>query len=116
MLAASLLAIALIQSPITVTGEDQSASASQTGVARLSSSEVSQLKIKAESGEAEAQVKLAQAYQEGNGVSRNDGLAAQWYRKAAEQGNPVAQNCLGNMYRIGTGVEKNNEAALNWYR
>jgi TPR repeat protein len=116
MLAASLLAIGLMQSSVGMTGEAQSATASQISVVTLSSADVSQLKTKAETGDVEAQVKLAEAYQDGNGVSQNDGLAARWYRRAAEQANPAAQNALGNMYRVGSGVEKNKEEAVNWYR
>jgi len=77
---------------------------------------ISQLKTKAEAGDAQAQVDLGRAYDDGNGVKQSDELAAKWYQKAAEQGNPEAQNILGNMYRAGRGVDQNKEEAVRWYR
>ncbi|HVO82093.1 MAG TPA: tetratricopeptide repeat protein [Terriglobales bacterium] len=79
-------------------------------------SDISQLKTKAEAGDALAQLALARAYADGNGVRQNDDLAAAWCRKAADQGNAAAENELGIMYREGRGVEKSKEEAVKWYR
>jgi TPR repeat protein len=76
---------------------------------------ISQLRTLAEGGNAEAQLKLASAYENGDGVSQNDQLAAKWYRKAAEQGNAEAQSALGLMYLTGKGVEQNKREAVLWY-
>jgi len=110
------LAVSLVQS--SGNGVVGQASAAQETItpAKLSSSEVVQLQSKGEAGNADAQLELGRVYQDGNGVSRNDELAANWYRKAADQGNPTAQNNLGIMYRTGSGVEKSKEEAVNWYR
>jgi TPR repeat protein len=111
---AALLAIGLMQSPTSVSGPAQSATATQAGEPTMSISEIPQLEIKGEAGDVEAQVKLARAYQDGNGVSQNERLAAQWYRRAAERGNAIAENGLANMYRAGSGVEKDKQEAVNW--
>jgi len=116
MFAAFLLATVVTQSLVGVTGKAQSPAAGQTGAGVVSSSDVSQLKIEAEAGDVQAQVKLAEAYQDGLGIPKNEELAGQWYQRAAQQGNPKAQNNLANMYRLGSGVEKNKATAVNWYR
>jgi uncharacterized protein len=107
-----VLAFSLVQSAVA-----QSSSSEQTIASpNLSSSEVAQLGSKAEAGDADAQLALGRAYQDGNGVPQNDELAVKWYRKAAEHGNATAQNDLGIMYRNGNGVEKSKGEALIWYR
>lgn len=83
---------------------------------KLGDKEISQLKTGSEAGDAAAQCALGAAYEAGNGVPQNDGLAAKWYEKAAVQGNPVAQNRLGIMYRLGKGVNRDKEEAVHWYR
>jgi TPR repeat protein len=84
--------------------------------AELSKSDIAQLKTKADAGDASAELSLAQAYEDGNGVPQNDEQAVTWYRKAADQGNAGAQNNLGVMYRMGRGVPRDKEEALKWYR
>jgi TPR repeat protein len=73
-------------------------------------------KNRAEAGSAKAQNDLAQIYNFGEGVPRDDEEAVRWYRKAAEQGNANAQNRLGLMYDIGMGVPKNQSEAVKWFR
>jgi TPR repeat protein len=97
MLTISLLAICLMLTAEETAQQAEPATATPTRAPALYSSDVSQLKIKADAGDVEAQVKLARAYQDGNGVEQNDTLAAQWYRQAAEHANPAAQNNLGKM-------------------
>ena len=82
----------------------------------LSCSETDRLRIGAYLGDSRAQSKLGRAYAIGEGVSRDDALAAEWYRKAAEQGNSRAQFRLGFMYDVGDGVPEDNEQAVEWYR
>lgn len=84
--------------------------------ASLTHNQISQIQTKAESGDASAQEALGKAYEEGNGVPRDDVSAVRWYRKAADQGNAAAEDDLGVMYRLGQGVEKNKEEAVRWYR
>lgn len=78
--------------------------------------DVEALKRAAESGDAKAQLRLAEAYEDGNGVPQNDGLSIQWLRRAAEAGNADAQNSLGVAYRMGRGVGKDFKEAVAWYR
>jgi hypothetical protein len=61
-------------------------------------------------------VRLAAAYWNGDGVPRNEKLAAYWYEKAAQTGDPGAQNEIGYFYQVGIGVPVNPERAVYWYR
>jgi len=81
-----------------------------------SATEVTDLTRKAESGDANAQFQLSQAYEKGNGVKQDYQLAFEWCRKAAEQGNAEAQNALGVMYSLGRGVVQNKDEAFRWYK
>lgn len=83
---------------------------------KLSPTEVSALKAKAEEGDASAELSLGKAYEGGNGVPQNDESAVKWYRKAADQGNAEAENRLGVMYRVGQGVSRDKEEAVRWYQ
>lgn len=49
----------------------------------------------AQKGDAESRTRLAQMYQSGEGVEKNEGLALEWYAKAAAQGDDEAQLALG---------------------
>jgi TPR repeat protein len=82
---------------------------------KLSESDVPQLRTRAEAGDASAQFDLGEAYEEGNGVSQNDALAATWYRKAARLGNPQAMFNLGVSYYNGDGVPSNPTSAYAWF-
>ena len=76
------------------------------------------LRVSAEKGDVEAQLKLADSYYEGDdyvGVSKDLRKAAQWYRKAAEQGVVDAQFNLGVMYGNGEGVPKDAVQAYAWF-
>ena len=57
----------------------------------------------AEQGDAQAQNKLGEMYDNGLGVRQDDAEAVRWYRQAAEQGHAVAQKNLGEMYDNGRG-------------
>ncbi len=82
----------------------------------LSAVEVDQLKAKAQSGDAAAQLNLGKAYEEGNSVPQSDEQAVKWYRAAAERGNASAENDLGLMFMLGNGVEKDKVEAVRWYK
>ncbi len=71
---------------------------------------------KAESGDIEAQYKLAQRYEDGDGVAKDLKEAFIWYKKSAEQGFAPAQNSLGYRYLNGQGVDRDPQSALLWYR
>ena len=74
------------------------------------------LLARAEAGDAEAQFKVGLRYEDGNGVERNDVLAAEWYRKSAEQGYAYAEYNLSTAYFCGRGVETNLVAAFEWMK
>lgn len=75
-----------------------------------------QLLIKARGGDADSQLWLATAYEQGWFGERNFSEALKWYRKSAANGNPDAQNALGQMYEDGKGVKQNYVLAARWYR
>ena len=74
-----------------------------------------ELMVRAESGDAAAKFLLAQKYQAGEGVAKDDSAAVQWYSKAADLGNIEAKYKLAQRYRNGVGVngeDKNPELAF----
>lgn len=71
---------------------------------------------RAEAGDAQAQVELGRAYEDGKGVAQDDVRAVEWFRKSADQGNAEGQNSLGVMYALGRGVPRDREEAVRWYK
>jgi tetratricopeptide (TPR) repeat protein len=71
---------------------------------------------KAQRGDANSQMWLACAYEQGWFGRTNFPEALKWFRKSAEQGNPDAQDSLGQMYEDGEGVPRNYSLAAKWYR
>lgn len=67
-------------------------------------------------GDARAQLLLAAAYANGEGVVKNDTEAARLMTMAAQQGDAIAQYYLGGMFGLGKGVDKNTKEAFIWYR
>ena len=67
-------------------------------------------------GDAVMQLKLARAYEHGDGVSQDTRLAAKWYTRAATQGNAEAQDRLGELLLTGEGIEQDKEAAITWFQ
>jgi TPR repeat protein len=67
-------------------------------------------------GNIEAQFRLGQIYENGEGFTKDFTKAVHWYRKAAANGNSCAQNSLGDMYQFGRGVEQDFAEAVTWYR
>jgi TPR repeat protein len=71
----------------------------------------------AESGDTEAQYKLANMYSNGEGTLRNRQNATKWYLKAAEQGYSDAQYGLGFMHIKGShDFLKDYKEAAKWYQ
>lgn len=70
----------------------------------------------AESGNPEAQSRVADAYLKGDGIPKNIDEGARWYRKLADQGDPKAQYNMGNFYHFGSGVPQSEATAFEWYR
>ena len=74
------------------------------------------LLAKAQGGDANSQMWLATAYEQGWFGEANIAEALRWFRKSAANGNPDAQYCLGQMYEDGEGVPQNYAQAAKWYR
>ena len=70
----------------------------------------------AKQGQALAQYNLGLLYANGQGVSKDDAQAQQWYEKAAAQGHADAQVNLGILYDYGRGVAQDFKKAVYWYR
>jgi TPR repeat protein len=77
-------------------------------------SELENLRILAEQGDASAQYILAFNYSHGEGVTQDYKEAFKWYKLAADQGNTNAQYIIGMLYENGLGVEKNIIEANKW--
>lgn len=74
------------------------------------------LRKSAEEGDASAQYRLGQQYDEGTGVPRDYGQAKEWFEKAAKQGHAGAQVNLGTLYLQGEGAPQSDQMALFWFR
>ncbi|MHC5135303.1 MAG: tetratricopeptide repeat protein [Planctomycetota bacterium] len=74
------------------------------------------LRTTADQGNAPAQYRLGEMYDNGEGVAADDTEAVKWYRKAAEQGHPGAQWQLGYKYEYGSGVAIDNVESIKWFR
>ena len=73
---------------------------------------IAQWRPLADSGNADAQFNLGQAYKLGRGVPANAGLAQSWYQKAARQGHEQAQVNVGLLLYNGG----RRQEALPWIR
>ena len=73
-------------------------------------------KTKACSGDADAQLKLAEIYFKGIGISKDEVEAFKWFKKSAEQGNASAQERSGWCYSNGFGVPKDDAEAVRCFR
>ena len=72
----------------------------------------------AESGNAEAQYLLGNAYQKGQGVKKDYKLAVEWYNKSAELGNAndsCALFSFGFIFEEGLGIKQDYKKALDWF-
>lgn len=73
----------------------------------------------AESGDRDAQLRLARLYEFGDeqtGVTRDRFRASEWYRRAADGGDAAAQFTMGARYAAGEGVELDAVEAEAWFR
>src|SRR5258705_10708467 len=69
-----------------------------------SPNEIATMKAQANQGNADAQLKLGDAYLRGRGVAQNNAEAVRLFREAADKGNADAQYALGSLYAAGIGV------------
>jgi TPR repeat protein/DNA-directed RNA polymerase subunit RPC12/RpoP len=70
--------------------------------------------LRAEQGDAEAQLQLGMRYAEGDGVIQNDKEAARWFALAARQGLAEAQYQYGLALLNGKGVVQDYRSAFLW--
>jgi uncharacterized protein len=70
--------------------------------------------LAAEHGHLFSQKTLADAYARGDGVERDESVAAKWYERAANQGDFLAQFALGMIYESGQGVPQDRVLAYKW--
>lgn len=73
---------------------------------------INELEKLANQGDAKAQFTLGLMYDSGNGISKDDEKAVEWYSKAVEQGYYYAQHNLGIKYYYGTGIDKDYQKAF----
>ena len=66
---------------------------------------------RAESGDVQAMIELADIYTEGFRVGKDDAEAFRWYKAAAESGSIDGLIGLADCYKEGRGTEKDSEAA-----
>ena len=79
--------------------------------------QLTELRAKAEEGDAKAQSELGSAFLFGKlGVTKDAVEALKWFRKAAGQNLAPAQFFLGVCYRDGHGVAKDEAEGVNWLR
>jgi TPR repeat protein len=64
----------------------------------------------------DAMFSIGLAYDEGEGVEKNNESAFQWYMKAAEKGKPNAQDFVGYFYERGRGCDIDLVQAMHWYQ
>lgn len=62
-----------------------------------------------------AMINLANMSEQGQGVPRDLGKAAEWLRKAADLGDARGQLQLGLAYEKGLGVKRSPEIAAEWF-
>ncbi|HSS69122.1 MAG TPA: protein kinase [Casimicrobiaceae bacterium] len=101
--------------PVRPAPAEQLADAERAIAAQRYADAIAIVKPLAEAGNAQAQVRLGDAYAEGRGVQRDAEVAEKWYEKAALQGNTGAQLKLGSMFATGNGLVRNNNLAYVWY-
>ena len=68
----------------------------------------------AHSGDAKARHDLAERYDKGHGLPRNDSLAFKYYHLAARQGHAESQYKLAQFYRQGRGTSRSPRRARSW--
>jgi tetratricopeptide (TPR) repeat protein len=111
-----LAALAPCSIPQTTSSTQTAALKSKSESPKWTEADEKRLLTKAQLGDADAQMWLGAAYEQGWFGKSNFTEALKWFRKSAEQGNPDAQNSLGQMYEDGEGVIQNYSLAAKWYR
>ena len=100
--------------PTSTTPQEE---ASEPRQGEVSKAELDVLRKRAESGEAEAMVRLGALLARGAAGGKPDlSAAVSWFEKAANLEHPSAYFWLGLHYSQGRGVEKDDARAAEWFR
>jgi len=90
---------------------------------KMTAAEWKSLLAKAEPGDAEAEVRVAEHYSDGCKDRRGGALvqvsnrkAVEWYRRSAQHGSPIGQGALGYFLSEGIGAKKNAREAIRWMK
>lgn len=73
------------------------------------------LTVKAEKGDVDAMVELAEMYCGAKNIEQDDQICGMWMKRAAEKGHVRAQYMLGRMYEMGLGMQADPVQAYKWY-
>lgn len=73
------------------------------------------LKLLAEQGNSEAQIRLGEIYRTSFVVRRSPTTALKWFRQAAEGGSAEGQFKLGDMLKDGQGTRQDYAEAIKWF-
>ena len=74
-----------------------------------------ELTSKAEKGDVEAMVELAEVYCGAKNIEQDDQICGMWMKRAAEKGHVRAQYMLGRMYELGLGMKADPVQSYKWY-
>lgn len=77
---------------------------------------VKEITDRAESGNTDAQIDLADMFYNGEGVTRSYSRSLYWYEQAASSGATRAATQLGWMYTRGLGTKLDRAQAAKWFR
>jgi TPR repeat protein len=77
---------------------------------------ISEIEMRAKSGNSDAQLKLGLIYFYGERINQDKKIAFDLIEKSAKQSNTEAQSKLGDMYSFGEGTSKSYNKAFTWYR
>lgn len=98
------LSIVMLLLLLTGCGEKTQTPASEAAQQQPLTQKIGELLKKAETGDADAQADLGDAYARGDGLPKDAAKAVDFLRKAAEKGIARAQFQLGQLYAKGDGV------------
>jgi TPR repeat protein len=110
---AAILTVAMFAAALLAMG--QAVRAQQTG--SLGAGIDAGLLVKANGGDAAAQVSVGESYQAGNGVPKDLQQASAWYQKAADKNNLSGELHLAALYRDGgKGFARDMAQAAVWFQ
>lgn len=74
-----------------------------------------EIQVKAERGNAQAQVELGKIYRIGGPLGQNYEQSANWFMKSAKGGYSMGQYFLAQAYDEGQGLSQNSTEAIKWF-